>query len=362
MNAAEYKKMIDQGYIERGNEIEINAKVKTEQEYLTCSPRSPLNPRIFQLELSSYCDMSCLMCPRSTAYFTRSPSFMKFSLVKRMYERGDFSGTEALELHGFGESLLNPEFSKICNFLHDNGISCIVSTNGKCLSNRRKMNELLKSKLRYLVIPVDSTRDEVYSLIRNGGNLKELLTSVGIMINKYIKKVFAGERIPTIAFQMIQMEQNLNEVKDFVPLLTDRLIKYVGSIDLGFMIMDGHIVFKTVFLDTVGGKVKTNDPNVIPVTNFSPCIDLWYGVMILSDGTVVPCDRDFNGDFPLGNVNYESLHSIWNGNEMMNIRALNAKDPKFSLCENCQERNLQNLRFIPWLVNDMWNGIKPVQE
>jgi radical SAM protein with 4Fe4S-binding SPASM domain len=349
------------------DEIDIRSKLEHEKGYLTSSDFSPINPRIFHLELSSSCNLNCTMCPRGKLHlWSRKNKHLPFSLVKKMYERGDFSGTKALELFGFGEPTLNPEFKKITRFLSDKGIYLSISTNGQSKDIFKTAKLLLDSGLDYITIPLDSFDSFSYRKIRIGGTLYHLLNLIFCIFAELkireSKKFTTTKKIktPVICLQMIEMEENKDEFPRFKETCEEL---FIGDAYLKELYREDKIIFKTVFLDTIGSTIMLDDENLIKNDTPDPCISLWYGAMVLSNGDVVPCDRDFNGRNPLGNLHKESFHEIFNGEKMRDYRRKNMIEGKKGLphnCKICQERNLQNMRFIPWLVNNIWNGEKPI--
>ncbi len=69
-----------------------------------------------------------------------------------------------------------------------------------------------------------------------------------------------------------------------------------------------------------------------------PCKWFWHNLVILSDGSIVPCIRDFDGKLALGNIADTSLKEVWNGEKMVKLRKeqvqLNFRN---GLCDNCTE-------------------------
>lgn len=348
------------------NKSDIYSKIQHEQGYLTLSDYSPINPRIFHLELSSYCNMDCIMCPRGKKpFWTRENYHLSFSLIKKMYQRGDFSGTKSLELFLAGEPTLNPEFEKITKYLSEKGIYLSTAINGKTNDCREHAKMVLRSGLDYVTIDVESLEKETYEKIRVGGNYYQLIAFINILFEEMYNN--KDKKLPIICFQMVEMDENKDEFPAFRENARKLLFPEKCKEFLDNLCLEDKILFRTVFLDTLGGNIKLDDLNLKRVGAFEPCISLWYGVAVLADGTVVPCDRDLNGNYSLGNLNDSRLHDLFNGERMRKYRRANmmnfTEEDREGIpenCINCQERNLQNMRFIPWLVNNMWDGEKPI--
>jgi radical SAM protein with 4Fe4S-binding SPASM domain len=70
---------------------------------------------------------------------------------------------------------------------------------------------------------------------------------------------------------------------------------------------------------------------------YKPCIEPFKSCCILSDGTIVPCCMDVNGEMPLGNIANSSFEKIWLGNQYnrLRIQMLDRTIKKGSICDGC---------------------------
>ena len=68
-----------------------------------------------------------------------------------------------------------------------------------------------------------------------------------------------------------------------------------------------------------------------------PCRYRWESVVIMQDGTVVPCCKDFDAKAPPGNAFEQDLGEIWNGDvvQSMHRSHIDTNYDAVSLCANC---------------------------
>ncbi|MDZ7836850.1 MAG: SPASM domain-containing protein [Actinomycetota bacterium] len=59
--------------------------------------------------------------------------------------------------------------------------------------------------------------------------------------------------------------------------------------------------------------------------NYVACTFLWYALVILFNGDMVPCPQDFKASLKLGNIKQESIDSVFNGEKMQQLREKIAK-------------------------------------
>ena len=70
-----------------------------------------------------------------------------------------------------------------------------------------------------------------------------------------------------------------------------------------------------------------------------PCRYLRESVVIMQDGTVVPCCKDLDAKAPLGNAFEQDLGETWNGDVVQSMRRshIDINYGAVSLCANCSE-------------------------
>lgn len=83
----------------------------------------------------------------------------------------------------------------------------------------------------------------------------------------------------------------------------------------------------------------------------TPCYEPWESLMVLGDGSVLGCCVPGN---KIGDLNSESLHEIWHGAALREVRRrIHTNDPP-DVCRNCpMKRTVNNFRsFVPGLSRD----------
>lgn len=75
---------------------------------------NPLFPSRVLLELTSQCNLDCVMCPRTV--LDRTITSMPKEIAKRCIDELDNQKIQALWLYNIGESLLHPNFKEILDY------------------------------------------------------------------------------------------------------------------------------------------------------------------------------------------------------------------------------------------------------
>ena len=241
---------------------------------------------------------------------------MSWELFKKIVDEASNKGCTA-RLHMIGEPLLHKSIVEMINYAEDNGIRTSISTN--CLMLGRKMaKKLIHSRLRRIVLCLDSMNETVYSKLRQGSNYKKVIENIDQFI--YLRRQLGGNL--QIALQFIIMKDNIVELKSAEEKYAEMLY--------GF----GYLRFKQ--FSTFGGHVDDRSPETTPARRFS-CTKTLSHLAIHWNGDCVICCRDFDGFTKVGNLFFASIEEVWNASKYGEYRdQFSNKDWKGNeLCRNC---------------------------
>lgn len=254
------------------------------------------------IEPTNVCNLNCCICPANNR-MKRKRGYMSLELFQKTVD-----GAESLEhlcLHNWGEPLLNRDIFKMIGFAHNKGIQYIVfNTNGTLLDDNT-VNRILDSPLNILRISIDGNPD-TYQQVR-GIDFSTVEKNILNLIKKRDKTNSALE----IGIVMVVDEQTEKDTSAFYN-------KWTNAAD--------HIRFQ---------------PKLIHSKRTECCPELFgknYGRMVvLWDGSVIPCCVDYDGKLQMGNVRRETVDSIWNGLAMKGLRKKHLNKDFPDRCANCNE-------------------------
>lgn len=168
-------------------------------------------PTRFSLSFDDRCNLSCVMCPRSSAH----PMF-DGSLAKKVFSEIREHGRtiRSIMLSGHGDPFVIPDYRQ---FLQNSdpaeypNLKVIVLTNGQLLDER--MWETIKhNRFEAIKVSVDAATKETYSKIR-GGNWDRLRENLA-----FIGRLRREGAFPLFEINMTVMRANYEEVYEFVEL------------------------------------------------------------------------------------------------------------------------------------------------
>lgn len=270
------------------------------------------------VEITNRCNLSCSFCGKNKRKF-KDMSVSEFETVISKIK--DY--TDYIYLHVKGEPLLHKDLSSILYICDLNNIKVNITTNGVFI----KCNlELLMnhSCLRQLNISLHCENDK-----------DDYFDDVFFACKILSTKLFISYRIWNLeAFKLDRKSTKIVE-------------KIISSYNLSSEIVEKLYKESQVKIDN---NTFVNKENLFVWPDVDNGFDIdghCYGLSthigILSDGTVVPCCLDGNGEIGLGNIFDDDLGKIINSDKYVNLKS-GFKDNKsvHALCRNCNFRNRFN--------------------
>jgi len=290
----------------RKNWVEF-AKNKTISEY----------PLLVDAELASICNLKCPMCYTITDEFKEKVNvkLMEFEIFKKIVN--EIGGkVPALRLSLRGEPTLHPKFIECVKYAKNKGIKEVsFLTNGSKLTADFVKN-IMEAGVDWITISVDGL-DDVYEGIRKPLKFKETLQK--IIDIKEIKSKHNSHK-PVIKIQSVwpairdNPEAYYNTFEPYVDLIAfNPLIDYLGK--------DSDMAYDEVF----------------------SCPQHYQRLVIGADGLTMMCSNDEENIEITGNVANDTVHSIWHGKRLNEIRELHRRRGGFKELIPCRKCYLPRL-------------------
>lgn len=167
-----------------------------------------------QLEVTSYCNASCLYCPR-TVY---REQWDNRHLPEAVWEKlaPVFPRTDLVYLQGWGEPLLHPEFFNLARRVCEAGSRVGFTTNGMLL-DREKMELILD--LEFYVVAFSLAGVRRNDIVRRGTKLEQVLNALEVLASLREKR---GLKYPRLHVAYMLLRPDLEELPEVPPLLASR--------------------------------------------------------------------------------------------------------------------------------------------
>lgn len=270
------------------------------------------------VEITNRCNLSCSFCGKNKRKF-KDMSVSEFETVISKIK--DY--TDYIYLHVKGEPLLHNDLSSILSICDLNNIKVNITTNGVFI--KRKLELLMNhSCLRQVNISLhcESDKDDYFDDVFFA--CKILSTKLFISYRIWNLEGFKLDKKSTEIVEKIISSYNLSS-ETVEKLYKESQVK----------------IDDNTFVNKENLFVWPDVDNGFDINGH--CYGLSTHIGILSDGTVVPCCLDGNGEIDLGNIFDDDLDKIINSDKYVNLKS-GFKDNKsvHALCRNCNFRNRFN--------------------
>ncbi len=254
------------------------------------------------IEPTNTCNLRCTFC-FVTEGMNRKEGFMDFDLFKKIID--DSPGLEHLCMHNWGEPLLNKDIFRMFDYAAQSGVQHIVmNTNGTLLTDKM-IDNIVDSPLTVIRFSIDGSA-ETFKRIR------------GVDLDKIEKNILKlkekkERRRPELGMGVVFTVEEETEED-----------------------IDAYVTHWETIVDHVRMQ-----PKLIQSPRQEVCPEPFgkdYGkLVVLWDGTVIPCCVDYNATLSLGNAWKDKVTDLWQGTEIEKLRQQHLAGEFPAVCVNCNE-------------------------
>lgn len=262
-------------------------------------PKVPLN---IDIELSTYCNMKCKMCPHSEM---KNHSFMDIKLAKKIINEAEKIGVPAIKLNWRGESTLHPKFIEICHFIRGKKFQdVILNTNGMY---RIERSFIIDDTFTRVVFSLDSLYRDILAKIRPGANVDHIVNNIEGLTPSKVTINFTIQRDNQAEFEL--------------------MAKFCKKCGYTF---NPRLMFPRTDHD----KDFVNKNRA--VTGTKNCGYPFQRLIVSHNGNVYPCCVDWDEQYCVGNIEDQSIKEIWSSRQMQGVRKeLVSNTRNIELCRGC---------------------------
>ena len=311
-----------------------------------------VDPTLFNIETTNYCNMTCVMCPRTTL-MTRENQWIDPKLFEKVLDQivqhepkdletfWDFIESKygigfdnpsensfyfyvvsrCVILHGFGEPLVDKNIVDRVQACTNRNIptyfSCVPAN-----INLKKIKSVMENGLGVIKFSIDALDDEGARRIRGKhNNYEKAYEKILQVIEMKEKEGFKTKIVPCM-IDLSNDEEKIEDQRNFMEMWKDLpVFAYVKSQDNRWYYEED---------ETIENRSHHEQQY---------CEFPWISMTIMSNGNVVPCTQDYDTEMTFGNIKEQSIEEIWNGPKyqdfrMSHINGINKKDYKcFDRCD-----------------------------
>lgn len=297
---------------------------------LAKSQKAQGRPVHLTIEPTNICDLRCPVCETGAGILNRQQGSMSLKNYKVIIDKlGEHVNT--LFLYFMGEPFLNKDAYDMISYASQKGIFVSTCTNGHMVDPRA----VIEAGIAEISFQIGGITQETHEIYRVRGDLKKTLDNLAATVEE---KKRHPESKTKIILGFIVMKHNEHEVEDFLKLAQDFGVDQADVITPCVRTLEQGKEFlpkddKYWFYDRDAFNNGILRPKVVP---HNRCDWIYYSTVITWNGDVVPCCRDAQGDYVMGNIFEQDFNEIWNGRKFREFRRQVRSDQKnLELCRLC---------------------------
>jgi len=266
------------------------------------------------IELTSACNLKCIMCFQSDQSFRTSKFIgnMDFNAFKDVIDKAFTEGVKAISFASRGEPLLYKYFEDAIKYISGKFLEIKINTNAIYLDDKKIHSILKYCDNLLLVFSVESCNSESYRKIRVGGDFQKVVNNIR-RFHEIKNKFYPDAKVTTrVSGVILNKYHDIDELKHFWHNKVDEL-----SFERVELMSD---TYNNSFCE-----IKSH------------CNYLWENMFIWCDGTCNPCDLDYKSNLKVGNITDCTLSEIWNSDFYNKLRDKHATGQRKKVfpCDRC---------------------------
>ncbi len=286
-----------------------------------------LCPSYVEIELTGRCQLDCIFCYRKTLASERGD--MSTVLFKKILsDMATYNMPYSVCFGGSGEPLIHKNFYEMLDAARKEHLleNIIIETNGiQADSNFKNYLVNAGDKRIKVIFNVNGMDDITYNSLHrsetlHGGEF------YGIVLQNILSLKDAMPANDSIYIQIMK----INETDSFLDKFYDFWEKYKIPVILQKQ-------------NTFLGKIKDRSYSDLSPLERTPCWHLQRDFNILSDGRVIFCKQDVNGDHVRGDLNEESIQQIFSKSKASFLKDFGKHYETNPDCSSCGEWYTFNL-------------------
>lgn len=268
------------------------------------------------IEITNTCNLDCHFCPKHQRK-RRQLSAEEFDLLTDKV-RGKVC---FLYFHLMGEPLLHPLLPQFITMAREKGFKTVLTSNGTLLHRAMNLLDTLPHKVQL-------------SLHSHESNARgELSSYMEEVMNFATQAAAKGTCVVLRLWNQGGMDKENELVMDYIAEYVPRPWKERPD---GFRLCDN------LYLE-FDRKFEWPSANASSAKREVFCKALLKQIGVLSDGSLVPCCLDHNGDVVLGNLFHQSLEEILSSPRAQTmIEGFQHHTATEALCQNCESALVRN--------------------
>lgn len=296
-------------------------------------------PNKLTIDIGNICDLKCPLCPTGRGDQSATKGLMGIEVFKRVIDELGRYLTK-LELHNWGEPLLNKDLVLMVRYAKSKNIPVSISTNLNRL-DESVAEGLIATRIDKIFISCDGASSETYSQYRVGGDFKKVLSNIRLLVetkkrlnNRYTRLI--------LLFHVFKFnESEVDRIKELARDLGVELRINKMRTDMGKEIFEKAKDSIERDKDWIPENPKYSAFDLVKKEKKKQmkCRQPWTTAVINWDRAILPCCAVYGEQYAFGNIFKEPFATIWNNKkyQMARKEILNQIEESPTICHICKE-------------------------
>ncbi len=387
--------------MQEGNKLYLDNRDKIINSVVSHSVIVDFFPKEMDVEITSYCNYKCTMCPHSLAG-NLCANHMSFEQLKKLADL--FPYCKRVMIQGDGEPLMHPDFVEISNFISRFGCNLCTTTNLSLLSEATAC--VLAEKYELVTVSCDAGNKLLYETIRANGNferfsnnLQLLMTYADpskIVVNAVIMRqnidflyellrYLSNYGIKKVVFSNLLTTEHLKNVGDSISLLGAYAVERLAKAETTARELGIELIINWDYKSMIVAENKPSegqsDHRTFSRSEIAEFIDEYKELRTIDKSPKIYSGKyhchgvcknlyekvyvDVNGNMtlccygkirPIANIFEEEFEAIWNGPIYQNCRAafFSGNLPNFCIgCRYAMAANKYDMQSYTFKISDI---------
>ncbi len=271
-------------------------------------------PLVVHIEPTNFCNYRCIMCSHST--MKRKAQEIDESVMEKAINECASAPLWSLQFFFFGEPFLNKKTIEYMRMAKEKGIKNVSITTNFSVVDQETIDKIVKYKIDSIHISFHGLNRERFYKIHQVDMYDTVLRNINRLIEARKR---SGGKKPWISITYVQTTESDQEMEQFRQTWLHRIDNVHISPQLENLngSIDGkprtRIALEQKTANTGGILVREQKKRV-------PCRQLWTKMAVLSNGALVPCSQNIDGELAVGNIRDMTIAEAWTGWELAKLR------------------------------------------
>ena len=281
-------------------------------------------PTTVHIEPTNDCNQTCVMCVHPD--MRRPVTFIEDEIAYKAIDECAEFGIYSVHFFFFGEPFMNRKTVDYIRYAKEKKIPLVSVTTNFTSIKESEIERLVKDGLDSIHISFEGLNRERYEDIRGTDSYDKVLRNLECL--QQFKQSHQSES-PWISMTYVRTNETDDEILRFLSEWKDR----VNNIHISpqFDYIGRAPIRKTQEAPNSEGILNRNNVDRLP------CRQLWLRLVVLSNGELVPCSQNIDGELSIGNIKDMTIREAWLGDKMLDLRAshLTNRISKDCVCHDC---------------------------